>query len=125
MLNKSVHPQEIIVWSIIPFLRREIAFELKNQGLDQRKISSLLNITESAVSQYVNEKRANQKIKITKKLKDELARSAKSILNKKSTAFFEIQRLINHPEVRLLVCSMHKKEFGASNKCTLCEIGLK
>ena len=54
-------PQEIEVWYLLPALRREIALELINKyKFSQREISEILGITESAVSQYLKSKRANE-----------------------------------------------------------------
>ena len=52
-------PQEIEVWYILPALRREMAkIMIQDYRLSQRKAGQLLGITEAAVSQYLNEKRA-------------------------------------------------------------------
>ena len=51
-------PCEIIVWNVVPIIRKEFAKNLiKNHGLNQRKVADKLRITESAVSRYVSGKR--------------------------------------------------------------------
>jgi len=51
-------PCEIIVWNIVPIIRKEFAKNLiENHGLNQRKVADKLGITESAVSRYVSGKR--------------------------------------------------------------------
>lgn len=53
-------PQEIEVWYLIPGIRRELAKAFLGKGMSQKKISELLGITESAVSQYLKEKRGSE-----------------------------------------------------------------
>ena len=60
-------PQEVELWYLIPALRREIAKILvKDYDLSQVEIAKILKITESAVSQYLKEKRGNE-LKFTEK----------------------------------------------------------
>lgn len=125
MALKVVHPQEIVVWSILPFLRRELSIEMKSLGFEQKKIASLLKITEAAVSQYLNDKRASNNIKMSRELKDEISLSAKNIIKDNSVVLSEMQRLVNDKEIRSLICSIHKKEFNAPQDCHACEIGAK
>ncbi|MEI6731870.1 MAG: hypothetical protein WCK90_04270 [archaeon] len=125
MSIKGVHPQEIIVWNILPFLRREISFEMKNQGIDQKRIASLLDVSEPAISQYFNKKRAQSKIKVSPELRKEIVVSAKKIVGSETSMLFEMQRLISLPDVRRIVCSIHREEFGAPKNCNLCSMGVK
>lgn len=125
MKNRITHPQEIIVWNIIPFIRREIALEMKKQGMEQKKIASLLKVTEPAISQYINDKRAQKKFYLGHKFKKEILKSTQNIIKNKTPMLYEIQRLINIDEIKSLICSIHKKEFGASKDCNLCVIGVK
>ena len=51
-------PCEIIVWNIVPVIRKEFAKNLiENHGLNQKKVADKLGITESAVSRYISGKR--------------------------------------------------------------------
>lgn len=51
-------PCEIIVWNIVPIIRKEFAKNLiENHGLNQRKVADKLGLTESAVSRYMSGKR--------------------------------------------------------------------
>ena len=60
-------PQELEIWYLIPALRRELTkIFISDFKLSQKKISEILGITESAVSQYQNSKRA-QDLKFAKK----------------------------------------------------------
>jgi len=59
-MQKLVTPSEIESFYLIPTIRKELTKHLKEQGLDQKEIAKKLHITEPAVSQYVNSKRASQ-----------------------------------------------------------------
>jgi hypothetical protein len=50
-------PCETIVWDILPNIRSELAKKLSEKGLSQKEIAKKLDITQAAVSQYVNKKR--------------------------------------------------------------------
>ncbi len=50
-------PCELIVWYVIPTIRAELAKEMIKLGLSQKQVSEKLGITQSAVSQYMKDKR--------------------------------------------------------------------
>jgi predicted transcriptional regulator len=125
MVIKVVYPQEIVVWHVLPLLRRELSIEMKSLGLDQKKIASLLSVTGPAISQYFNDKRANQKIKINQKLRSDIKNSAKNIIENPEEIIFEIQKLLSTPEIKTLICSIHKKDFNAPKNCQMCKVGAK
>jgi predicted transcriptional regulator len=51
-------PCEIILWHILPAIRKEFARGLmKNHGLNQKQVAELLGITPAAVCQYLSDKR--------------------------------------------------------------------
>ncbi len=57
-------PCEIIMWYILPSIRKEIAKAMiKNHGLNQKEAAKRLGITDAAISQYLSAKRG--KVKIT------------------------------------------------------------
>jgi predicted transcriptional regulator len=56
-------PCEIILWNVVPVIRKEFAMNLiKNHNLTQRIVVQKLGITEAAVSRYVSGKRGALKI---------------------------------------------------------------
>jgi predicted transcriptional regulator len=72
-------PCEIVVWYVLPVVRREIAKSLVSDfGLNQRTAAGKLGITEAAVSQYFSAKRGG-KINLTGKSVSEIKKSAKRI----------------------------------------------
>jgi predicted transcriptional regulator len=71
---------EEVVWLTLPIIRKEFAQLLvKNHGLTQRKAAEKLGITESAVSQYLAQKRGDSKIK-DPVIKGEIKKSVQRIV---------------------------------------------
>ncbi len=71
-------PCEIIVWNIVPIIRKEFAKNLnENYGLNQRKVADKLGITESTVSRYLSGKRGILEI-----TDDDILEEIKSSTNK-------------------------------------------
>jgi len=53
-------PCEIVVWYILPLVRREIAKELVNEhGLSQANVARMFGVTDAAISQYLKKKRGD------------------------------------------------------------------
>ena len=48
----------------VPAIKAKLARELKERGMSQKEIASLLNVTEAAISQYLSGKRARSKRKV-------------------------------------------------------------
>lgn len=48
----------------VPAIKAKLARELREKGLSQKEIASLLDVTDAAVSQYLSGKRARNKRKI-------------------------------------------------------------
>ncbi len=73
-------PCELIVWYVLPALRREFARVLvKEFNLTQREAAKKLGVTESAVSQYLKFKRGKE-MKFNQEIIDEIEKSVKEIL---------------------------------------------
>ena len=71
-------PCELIVWYVLPTIRAELAKELIRLGLSQKETSERLGITQSAVSQYVKDKRGKG-IPVNKEVKKAIKKLAKDI----------------------------------------------
>ena len=74
-------PCEIIVWNVVPVIKKEFAKNLiKNYGLTQKQVADRLGTTEAAISRYVSGKRGALEIsdnEILKEIKDSAKRIAK------------------------------------------------
>lgn len=72
-------PCEVIIWYVLPGIRREITKNLLKNGLSQKEVAKKLGITDAAVSQYLSEKRGRVEIK-NKKILAEIKKSAERII---------------------------------------------
>lgn len=114
-------PQEVEVWYIIPALRREIAKSMvEDYKLTQKQISEHMGITEAAVSQYLNSKRANEVI-FTNGIMDEIKKSVKIIIENKEQLIPEMMRLCKLTAVKQVMCDIHKKQdIELPDGCDVC-----
>ena len=72
-------PCEIVIWHILPAIRRELTRSLvHNLGCSQRKAAQLLGMTDAAISQYLSGKRAKLLIK-DEEILDEISSIAQHI----------------------------------------------
>ncbi|MBS3170092.1 transcriptional regulator [Candidatus Woesearchaeota archaeon] len=112
------HPQEIEVWHIIPAIRKELVVALKEKGNSQKKIADLLNLSEAAVSQYLKLKRAREIIfnaDVKKYIKDAAGR-----IKDKTTAYQELQRIIEHVKTTKTICQIHMGMEAGLEGCDIC-----
>ena len=73
-------PCEIILWHILPAIRKEFARGLmKNYSLNQKQVAELLGITPAAVCQYLSKKRGSSDI-TNEIILSEIKLSAKNII---------------------------------------------
>ena len=72
-------PCEIIVWEILPIIRKEFAKSLiKNYGFTQRQAAEKLGLTEASISRYISGKRGEIK-KLNKEIIVEIQKSTTRI----------------------------------------------
>ncbi len=82
-------PCEVIVWNVVPIIRKEFAKSLiENHDLTQREVADKLGITEAAVSRYISGKRGALKI-TDNDILEEIKKSAKRIVKDNSTSVIE------------------------------------
>lgn len=112
-------PQEIEVWYVLPAIRRELCICLKNEGLPQKKIAKLLNITDSAVSQYTRSKRAKM-VKFNNKLKNKIKQAAKNIKKEGACSTKEMQKICSLIKKTGVLCTIHKRVEKVSCNCEVC-----
>ena len=114
-----IYPQEIEVWYILPAIRREISKSLVKNGLTQKNIALRLGITESAVSQYLKEKRASE-IKFDDNVLDAIKKSSKKIA-KNENVMKEIERIIHLMKKTKFICKIHHRyDHSLPENCDNC-----
>lgn len=112
--------QEIEVWDIIPAIRRDLAkIMIEDYHLTQRDAASRLKLTEAAVSQYVSSKRAKG-IAFSEKTIAEMKKSVQRIIAGADSLMPEMQRICELPEIREMVCTMHKGRSNVPKDCRVC-----
>ena len=114
-------PQEIEVWYLIPAIRKALAkILIKDFDLSQKQVAVILEITESAVSQYLKEKRANE-LKFSESEKEEIKRTAKKIIADKKNCNKYVYDLTMKFRGSNNLCKIHKKQDKSlSSTCKIC-----
>lgn len=89
-------PCEYVVWNVLPSIKKELAKSInKIFNFNQKKIAKILNLTPSAISQYLSNKRGFFEI-TDKNILLEIDKSAKIIVeNGKSKLIRETCRICN------------------------------
>lgn len=118
MVKILIQPQEVEVLYIIPAIRRALAVELKALGMKQKDIASLLAVTEAAVSQYLNQKRAAA-ISLDERMQAEVKISAKRVKDQ-MTMLIEIQRLLRMIKLSDTICKIHRQYSNMPSACSVC-----
>lgn len=113
-------PHEIIVWYLLPALRKALVVELKSSKMSQKAIAKKMNITEAAVSQYLHNKRGSKEIKLGNALNKEVKRSALKIMDDKTKniSAIELIRLVHIANREKIVCTRCTLKHGYCDICT-------
>lgn len=115
-MKKTLLPQEIETFYIIPTLRRHIALELKKKGMKQKDVAELLGINTATISQYTSTKRGHQL-----QFNDEVVRKIKESLPKINDHFSyirEMQLLLRHIRLSRTFCRIHKQFSNIPLQCS-------
>lgn len=111
-------PSEIIYWQVLPAIRREIVFQMKGEGLKQKEIADILELTPSAISQYLKSKRGEHDFR--EEFKKEILNSTKNIISKKSTPFEETNLLIKKFQKSKEICGICHTKNNTKKSCEVC-----
>lgn len=120
-MQKSL-PQEVEVWYLIPSLRAELAKNLMaEQKCSQKECAKILGLTEGAISQYKNSKRAKE-MKFSKLEKERIKRYAKAMHYKPQHAQTLFYHLSNSFRASNTMCTLHKKlDKSLPKNCSICK----
>lgn len=93
-------PCEIVVWYVLPTIRREIAKEMVDTyHMKQADVGRIFGVTDAAISQYLKKKRGCSTLieesKFYPQFIEEVKRSAKYIVEEKSDISVEMCRICN------------------------------
>ena len=114
-------PCEVIVWYVIPTIRAELAKELVKMGMSQKDIAERLGITQSAVSQYIKDKRGKG-IPINKDVRKGIKVLAKQVMveqtpNETIPGICMVCAIVKSSGA---LCDLHRKENAGLEGCDVC-----
>ena len=114
-------PQEVELWYVLPSIRSEFAKTLVTvYGFSQKRTAKLLGLTEAAVSQYLNSKRA-QYLRFDNPVKETIKKLAARVADNKLEASVAILRICKLLKRRGVVCKVHKdKDPYVKEGCDIC-----
>ena len=118
---RSLLPQEIEAWYLIPAVRKELAkIFITKYKLNQREIAKILGVTEAAVSQYTKSKRGNE-ILFSKKNLLIIEKTASKIFKNKKDSIKIIYKTCGKLRNSKAMCEVHMSmDKGISKKCDIC-----
>ena len=116
-------PQEIEVRYILPAIRRELAkVFISEHKKSQKQAANILGLTEAAVSQYIQSKRAKEVV-FSENIVNEIKVSADRILadkNNRQRLIAEMYRISNLTTVRQILCDIHRAQSKELEHCNVC-----
>ena len=117
MVTPKYHLPEIEVWYVLPAIRRELVFALRGKGLAQKEIAVLLNVTEAAVSQYLQAKRGRD---IFDEPVKKFIHAAAERISDSETAYSEIQSINEYVRKTKALCQIHMDVEKGLKGCDVC-----
>ena len=118
MKLQLIQPQEIEVFYILPAIRSRMAAALKEQGMKQKDIATLLCVQESTISQYLSSKRAAE-VKFSSVIDKEITAAVKMIKSKEDL-IRETQNILDMARSEKITCNMHKSVSDVPAECDVC-----
>ena len=114
-------PCELIVWYVIPTIRAELAKELVKMGMPQKEVSERLGITQSAVSQYIKDKRGKG-IPVNREVRKGIKSLAKQMMSEKSPkdVIPGICMVCSLVKSSGSLCDLHRQEDTNLEGCDVC-----
>ncbi|MBT4539129.1 hypothetical protein HOI26_04725 [Candidatus Woesearchaeota archaeon] len=105
-MGRTLLPQEVETYYIIPTIRRYFAQFLKETGMKQVEIAKIFNVKTATISQYINTKRGHQ-INFDKETIKEIKSTIPRI---KDTLSYlkETQHLLKFMRKTHALCTIHK-----------------
>ena len=91
-------PCEIVVWYVLPSIRREIAKELvEAYNMKQAEVGRLFGVTDAAISQYLKKKRGGNELiegsRFYPQVLEEVKKCAKRVYDRESEMVTELCRI--------------------------------
>lgn len=118
-------PCELIVWYVLPNIRRELAKELvEGHGLTQAEVARRFGVTDAAISQYLKKKRgANQEMEESVGYEDfklQIKVSAARIVNEKVDIVQETCRICGIVKQSGMLARIYEVQVGYTPPSCVC-----
>ncbi len=116
-------PCEIVVWNVLPMIRREFANELVNTyNMPQAEVARRFGVTDAAISQYLKKKRGDSALieqsELYPQFMDQIKKSAKLVAEDKSDFPSEMCRLCVVVKKSGLLAEIYEQQTGTkAPKC--------
>ena len=110
-------PCEIVVWYVLPLIRRELANELVNgHNKSQAEVARRFGVTDAAISQYLKKKRGDnfmvEQSEAYPVFEEAIKKSATMIVEEKSTFENEMCRLCSVVKNSGLLAEIYEHKVG-------------
>ena len=111
-------PCEIVVWYVLPMIRREVSKELVyTHGMTQAEVARRFGVTDAAISQYLKKKRGGNSLvddsPLYPQFQEEVRESARRIVQDESDFSVEMCRLCCVVKRTGLLAIIYKAQTGA------------
>ncbi|MBT3297321.1 hypothetical protein HN385_00195 [archaeon] len=117
--EKFIFPQELEVWYLLPAIRKKLALALVKEGMAQKDIAKIMNISAATISHYKKDKRAKKDI-IGNSLDLDIKKSVKKIVQDPTIIFSEIMNLTKIVKKNGLLCDIYQKQKDLVEKLPCC-----
>lgn len=108
-------PCEVVVWQILPLVRRELARELVSaHGMTQAEVAKRFGVTDAAISQYLSKKRGGEYsvAPMYGEFLDDVKASASRIVDGKSDCDSEVCHLCCVTKQNGLLAYIYREQTG-------------
>ena len=119
-------PCELVVWYVLPTIRREVAKELvKTHGMSQAQVAKKFGVTDAAISQYLKKKRGeNQLIEESSQYElflEEIKLAAERIADNSSEFVNEMCRICTVVKSTGLLAKIYEVQMGCKPPVCACD----
>lgn len=119
-------PCEIVVWYLLPTIRKEVARELVSvHGFTQSKVAKVFGVTDAAVSQYLKNKRGDYDVVLNNPgyalVQEEISAAASRIANTGTEFSQELCNICLVAKSTGILSKIYEVEFGCKYPECGCE----